>query len=139
MRIFTSLLAGVGRKPQNELAVPFQEMLPLKLKNSVSGKSDSQKEVNFVQREFIKNLIPGEPSLQVACLQEMAVLFACLKTHDFLESNCLKEITTFKGCYKTNIDKDLSIKQSKHKNIAVPGKDVTYKQLNKYMRMYPNP
>lgn len=76
---------------------------------------------------------------QVACLQEMAVLFACLKTNDFLESNCLKEITTFKGCYKTNIDKDFSVKQTKHKNIAVPGKDVTYKQLNKYMRMYPTP
>lgn len=45
MRIFTSLLAGVGRRPQNEAAVPFQEMLPLKLKNSVSGKTDSQKEV----------------------------------------------------------------------------------------------
>lgn len=119
MRIFTSLLAGVGRRPQNEAAVPFQEILPLKLKNSVSGKSDSQKEV--------------------ACLQEMAVLFACLKTNDFIEANCMKEITTFKGCYKTNIDKEFATKQSKHKNIAVPGRDVTYKQLNKYMRMYPNP
>lgn len=69
----------------------------------------------------------------------MAVLFACLKSNDFIESSCMKEITKFKGCYKTNIDKDFSVKQSKHKNIAVPGKDVTYKQLNKYMRMYPNP
>lgn len=55
MKIFTSLLAGVGRRPQNVLAVPFQEELPLKLKNSVSGKSDSQKEVNC-EVGFLKNL-----------------------------------------------------------------------------------
>lgn len=119
MRITNTIWAAVGRRPQNEAAVPFQEILPLKLKNSVSGKSDSQKEV--------------------ACLQEMSVLFACLKTNDFVEATCAKEMGTFKKCYKVHIDKELAMKKSKLKNVANPGKDLTYKQLNKFMKLYPNP
>jgi len=59
MRVPGALYAARGRAPQNEKDVPFQEILPLRLKNSVSGKADSGNDV--------------------ACLQEMGVLFACLK------------------------------------------------------------
>jgi hypothetical protein len=31
--------------------------------------------------------------IDVACLQEMAVMFACFKKHDFNEALCPKEIT----------------------------------------------
>lgn len=42
MRIPTAVyLAKKARTPQSEATVPFQEILPLRLKNTVSGKADS--------------------------------------------------------------------------------------------------
>jgi len=36
----------------------------------------------------------------VTCLQEMAVMFACMKANDFRESKCSEEIETFNKCHK---------------------------------------
>ena len=118
MRIPTAILLK-ARSPQQENAVPFQEILPLRLKNTVSGKSDSASDVQ--------------------CLQEMAVLFACLKDNDFVESSCSKQIGNFQNCYKLHLDKSFAAKRNDNEGIVMPGKKLNYKQLNKYMRRYPNP
>uniref|UniRef100_A0A182Y041 Uncharacterized protein n=1 Tax=Anopheles stephensi TaxID=30069 RepID=A0A182Y041_ANOST len=115
MRMASALLRS--RKPQNEADVPFQEVLPLRLKNHVSGKTDKTSDV--------------------ACLQEMAVLFSCLKTHDFNESLCAKEVSTFKRCYKVFLDKKMAKKETSSKGVLVAGKDLNYKQLNKVLKKYP--
>ncbi|XP_037953869.1 coiled-coil-helix-coiled-coil-helix domain-containing protein 1 [Teleopsis dalmanni] len=121
MRLSPTVLGfqNKGRTPQNEKAVPFQEILPLRLKNRVSGKADSGSDV--------------------ACLQEMSVLFACLKDNEFVEQYCNKEITQFKRCYKYFMDSKFQAKQTVNQGIVTPGKDLNYRQLNKYMRGFPNP
>ncbi|XP_055837850.1 uncharacterized protein LOC129906202 [Episyrphus balteatus] len=116
---FTGIIQGQGRRPQREHMVPFKALLPLSIRNRVSGKSDS--------------------SSDVACLQEMAVLFACLKDNEFAEKLCPKEIATFEKCYKVHMDKKFEAKKTDSLGIVAPGKDLNYKQLNKFMRFYPNP
>ncbi|XP_052867298.1 uncharacterized protein LOC128273391 [Anopheles cruzii] len=115
MRTATALLRI--RKPQNESDVPFQEMLPLRLKNHVSGKTDKTSDV--------------------ACLQEMAILFSCMKTNDFNESLCTKEVGSFQRCYKGFLDKKTLKKETSSKGMLVAGKDLNYKQLNKVLKKYP--
>lgn len=112
----TSTLLKV-RLPQLESRVPFQEILPLRLKNQVSGKTDKGSDV--------------------ACLQEMAVMFSCLKANDFNEDLCPKEVSTFKRCYKVYLDKKATKKETSSKGIVVPGKDLNYKQLNKVLKQFP--
>uniref|UniRef100_A0A1A9V6B0 CHCH domain-containing protein n=1 Tax=Glossina austeni TaxID=7395 RepID=A0A1A9V6B0_GLOAU len=121
MRISSVLNAanGKARAPQNENKVPFQEILPLRLKNRVSGKADS--------------------SSDVACLQEMSILFACLKDNDFVEKFCNKEISQFKKCYKVFMDSKTALKATVNQGIITPGNNLNYRQLNKYMRLFPNP
>ncbi|XP_050100611.1 uncharacterized protein LOC126581170 [Anopheles aquasalis] len=115
MRVATALLRV--RKPQNESDVPFQEVLPLRLKNHVSGKTDKTSDV--------------------ACLQEMTVLFSCLKTNDFNESLCAKEVGNFQQCYKGYLGKKSAKKETSGKGVLVAGKDLNYKQLNKVLKKYP--
>ncbi|XP_053675662.1 uncharacterized protein LOC128725913 [Anopheles nili] len=115
MRMASVLLRT--RKPQNEADIPFQEVLPLKLKSHVSGKTDK--------------------SSDVACLQEMAVLFSCLKTNDFNESLCSKEVSGFQRCYKVYLDNKTAKKETSSKGMLIPGKDLNYKQLNKVLKKYP--
>ncbi|EDW60052.1 uncharacterized protein LOC115762096 [Drosophila novamexicana] len=119
MRIPGALYAARGRAPQNEKEVPFQEILPLRLKNTVSGKADSGSDV--------------------ACLQEMGVLFACLKDNEFVEKYCNKEINQFQKCYKFYMDRKFEAKKTVNQGIVQPGNNLNYKQLNKYMRRFPNP
>ncbi|KAH8291166.1 hypothetical protein KR054_009389 [Drosophila jambulina] len=119
MRVPSALFAARGRKPQNEADVPFQEILPLRLKNTVSGKADSGNDV--------------------ACLQEMGVLFACLKDNEFVEKYCHKEISQFQNCFKCYMDRKFEAKKTVNQGIVQPGNNLNYKQLNKYMRRYPNP
>ncbi|XP_055698832.1 coiled-coil-helix-coiled-coil-helix domain-containing protein 1 [Phlebotomus papatasi] len=105
--------------PQNEKKVPFKEALPLKLKDHVSGKGGAQSDV--------------------ACLHEMSILFACLKGAEFNESACVKEITSLKKCYKTFLDTKTQKKAEDKAGGMVTGKDLNYRQLNKYLRNYPQP
>uniref|UniRef100_U5EG08 CHCH domain-containing protein n=1 Tax=Corethrella appendiculata TaxID=1370023 RepID=U5EG08_9DIPT len=107
-----------ARSFQSEKIVPFQEILPLALKGKVSGKVDK--------------------AANVACLQEMAVLFACLKKNEFDESLCPKEISTFKNCYQIFVDSESAKKVIQQKNIIAPGRDLNSRQLNKYLKNYPN-
>jgi predicted hydrocarbon binding protein len=119
MRQTLNLLKQRARDPQNINKVKFQEILPLKLKNSVSGKSDSES--------------------NVACLQEMTILLACMKKNDFNEPLCNKEIGTFQNCYTSFLDKSFAMKKTQNKGILTPGKNLNYKQLNKFLKLHPNP
>uniref|UniRef100_A0A1L8DCV8 Uncharacterized protein n=1 Tax=Nyssomyia neivai TaxID=330878 RepID=A0A1L8DCV8_9DIPT len=105
--------------PQNENKVPFKEKLPLRLKNRVSGKGGAQSDV--------------------ACLHEMSILFACMKGAEFNESACAKEITSLQKCYKTFLDTKKHRKAEDKTGNVVVGKELNYKQLNKYLKSFPEP
>lgn len=76
MRLFFALLRN-GRWPQDINNVPFKAVLPMKLRNHVSGKSDRQK------------LAP--------CIQELTVFFARLKEHEFNDELCAKETAALRA------------------------------------------
>lgn len=69
----------------------------------------------------------------------LGVLFACLKDNEFAEKFCSKEIQRFQNCYKFYLDKKTEAKKTTNQGIVTPGTNLNYKQLNKYMRRYPNP
>ncbi|PSN54693.1 hypothetical protein C0J52_01075 [Blattella germanica] len=74
----------------------------------------------------------------VACLQEMAIMFACFKNNDFNQELCSKEIGTFQKCYKTFLDDKQIRKNEEQKGIITPGdKNLSSKQLNKYLKRFP--
>lgn len=121
MRIHPNLWGGVNqrnaRRPQKE-PVPFQMLLPLELKKTVSGKGDKLKEA--------------------ACMQEMALMFACFKKSDFNQQECLKEVAAFQGCYNEYNQRMATQREQGRKGILVPGeKKMTHRQLNQLMRSFP--
>lgn len=71
MRLFFALLRKTARQPQDVNNVPFKAVLPMKLRNRVSGKSDRQK--------------------AAPCIHELTMLFAKLKEHEFNDELCAKE------------------------------------------------
>lgn len=120
MRITNLAMAMKGaRAPQTE-PIPFQEILPLKLKNKVSGKGDKNK--------------------SVSCLHEMSILFACFKDNDFSQTICANEIANFQKCHKAALDKKYLEKEQELKGIMKPGqKDLSHRQVNRILKGYPNP
>ncbi|CAG2064577.1 unnamed protein product [Timema podura] len=115
----TGVLARNARAPQKE-PVPFQQLLPLKLKNSVSGK--------------------GERTSNVACLQEMAVMFACLKRSEFDQALCSKEITSFQSCYNTSQEQKKAKKELDRSDGPVLGAEARFmghKKINQLLRKFP--
>lgn len=115
MKIFSALLSrGCKKEP-----VPFQEILPLKLKPAVSGKSDKTSDV--------------------CCIQEMTVMLSCFKDNDFNQSLCPKEIEAFKTCYKNHMETKKTKKAKEAKGILTPGeKTLSPKQINTLLRQFPN-
>ncbi|XP_046643594.1 uncharacterized protein LOC124328822 [Daphnia pulicaria] len=105
-----------GRKPCKE-PVPFQEILPLKLKDSVSGK--------------------GEKTSDVACLQDMAVMLACFKKHDFNQALCSKEISSFQSCY-SKFENDREQAKNMDNTLVGAKSRLPYKTLNKILKKYPS-
>ncbi|XP_004922429.1 uncharacterized protein LOC114253179 [Bombyx mandarina] len=106
-----------ARRPQRE-PVPFKLLLPLELKKTVSGKGDKQKES--------------------ACMQELAVMFACFKKADFNEQKCLKEVTAFSSCFKEYSERMATQREQGKKGILVPGeKKLTHRQMNELLKRFP--
>ncbi|CAH4029128.1 uncharacterized protein LOC123716248 [Pieris brassicae] len=106
-----------ARRFQTE-PVPFQMLLPLKLKKEVSGKNDKTKEA--------------------ACMQEMAVLFACFKKSEFDQKQCLKEVTAFQTCYNDYNQRAKVQREMGKKGILIPGeKKLTHRQLNQLLKGFP--
>jgi len=116
MRLFFALMKA--RTPQNVNTVPFKAVLPLKIRNHVSGKSDRQK------------LAP--------CIQELTVLFAKLKEHEFNDELCAKEVAILREANREYLTTRRVTKQTRNEGILTPGKDLHYKQLNQYLKWYPN-
>lgn len=115
---FAPILSVPARFNQKE-PVPFQEMLPLKLKENVSGKGDKIKEV--------------------ACIYEMSLLFACLKKTEFDQASCSKEIANFQKCFTTDLTQKRQKKEHEMKGILTPGeKKLSHKQVNQLLGRFPN-
>ncbi|KYN12047.1 PREDICTED: coiled-coil-helix-coiled-coil-helix domain-containing protein 1 [Trachymyrmex cornetzi] len=114
----TSILSRNARQPQNEKKVPFKEILPLKLRSSVSGKNQRTEEKG--------------------CLLEMSLLLTCLKENEFEDNRCIPELTALNQCYQvytSNIERMHSLK---NQIIPVPNsKNLTYKQITHLLRKYP--
>ncbi|CAH1365156.1 hypothetical protein MTP99_001448 [Tenebrio molitor] len=116
MRVAAALFAARGNPKE---PVPFQEILPLKLKDRVSGK--------------------GDKSSDVCCIYEMSVLFACFKTHDFNQAPCSKEIAAFQKCYLGHLEKTRVQKEREAKGVLTPGeKKLSHRQINKLLDKFPN-
>ncbi|XP_059059668.1 uncharacterized protein LOC131852933 [Achroia grisella] len=114
---FSAASSTNARRPQRE-PVPFQMLLPLALKKTVSGKGDKLKES--------------------ACMQELAVMFACFKKHDFDQQQCLKEVSEFQSCY-SDYNKKMTIhRRQGRQGILVPGeKNLTHRQVNQMLKAFP--
>ncbi|XP_017768519.1 PREDICTED: coiled-coil-helix-coiled-coil-helix domain-containing protein 1 [Nicrophorus vespilloides] len=117
MRTFAALLAARGAR--KETSVPYQEILPLKLKQRVSGKGDN--------------------SSDVCCIQEMSLMLACFKLNEFDQSLCSKEVQNFSKCYQGHLQTKQKQKEMDEKGILRMGeRNLSHKQLNKYLRKFPN-
>ncbi|ODM99951.1 Coiled-coil-helix-coiled-coil-helix domain-containing protein 1 [Orchesella cincta] len=106
--------------PHEIKVTPFKELLPLRLQNSVSSKS--------------------EKGADVSCLQEMAVMFACMKNNDFKEVKCSQEIETFNKCHLEHTASKKLAKQKEESGEIVTGtnsRNLTSKQLNQLLAKYP--
>ncbi|XP_024940515.1 uncharacterized protein LOC107267376 [Cephus cinctus] len=108
-----------ARAPQNIKKVPFQPILPMALRNKVSGKYDKQTEGG--------------------CLYEISLLFACMQKNAFDESLCSHEINNLNVCYSDYLSKRRTRKADQEKGIITPGeKNLTHLQLNKFLKRFPN-
>jgi len=110
---------GDGRRPGRE-PVRFQQLLPLRLRNHVSGK--------------------GEKTANVACLQEMAVMFACMKDNEFKEAKCGPQIERFQKCYSEHMTQKKEKKRKEDSGEVVAGTDsrkLSYRQLNQLLSKFP--
>lgn len=117
MRLYAVLQQFRG--PQNINRVPFKALLPLRLRNHVSGKSDR--------------------TAEVPCLQELSVLFASMKNNEFNETLCRKEIENVQKAHVAHLNKRFADRETFNRGIVSTGRDLTFRQLNKYLRTFPNP
>ncbi|RZF42158.1 hypothetical protein LSTR_LSTR004307 [Laodelphax striatellus] len=100
--------------------VPFEQYLPLKLKNYVSGK--------------------GQQSESRKCTNEMFILLGCLKKHEYENKECLKEAKQFQDCVKFfSEEKKKHIELVKTGSLTPGAKKLTHTQLNILLKRYPNP
>lgn len=115
MRVSTARFKGLWVTPDE---VKFQELLPLKLKTSVSGKR--------------------ERGAETACIHELSILFACLKKNDFSQSVCSKEFDVFRKCYGNVMHNKAFLKEQEKKGDTAPGsKNLTHRQLSALLKKYP--
>lgn len=114
-----TLLLQQFRGPQQLNKVPFKALLPLRIRNYVSGKSDR--------------------TAEVPCLQELSVLFASMKNNEFNDSFCRQEIEAVQKAHVAHLNKRFADRQTFNKGVVSTGRDLTFRQLNKYLNRFPNP
>lgn len=115
MRVSAARFKGLWVNPDE---VPFQELLPLKLKTSVSGKR--------------------ERSPDSTCIHELSILFACLKKNDFSQSLCDKEFDVFRKCYSNVMNNKALLKEQDKRGDTAPGsKNLTHKQVSVLLKKFP--
>lgn len=72
-------------------------------------------------------------------MQEISVLFAAMKDNDFNEQHCAREINALNKANKEALDCAKEQKMKNRGQIVTTGRQLTSKQLNKYLRGYPQP
>lgn len=108
------------RYTKNPAEVRFEELLPLKLKDKVSGKGDRSKDR--------------------ACVQEMFVMFACLKKNEFENARCSEEIKKFQVCATNNFSDKYKRKQDiLLGNISTGSNNLSPREVNYLLQKFPNP
>jgi len=108
------------RYTNNPLEVIFEELLPLKLKDKVSGKGDRSKDR--------------------ACVHEMSIMFACFKKNEFDQSRCSTEIDRFQMCAtKHNSDKFKKKQAAREGNISVGKDNLTPREINYLLKKFRTP
>lgn len=117
MRLFAVLQQFRGPQPLKK--VPFKALLPLRIRNYVSGKSDR--------------------TAEVPCLQELSVLFASMKNNDFNDAFCRQEIEHVQKAHVAHLNKRFADRQTFNRGVVSTGRDLTFRQLNKYLNGFPNP
>ncbi|KAI5704469.1 coiled-coil-helix-coiled-coil-helix domain-containing protein 1 [Diaphorina citri] len=114
MRNFRRLI----KYSKDENRVKFDPILPLELKNRVSGK--------------------GGDSKKAGCIQEMSMAFSCLKANDFVQTNCAKEIKDFIACADLRRSNKYIKKQEFHKKeISIGDKDLKAWEIDALLKKYP--
>ncbi|KYM83010.1 Coiled-coil-helix-coiled-coil-helix domain-containing protein 1 [Atta colombica] len=107
-----------ARQPQNEKKVPFKEILPLKLKSSVSGKN---------QRITEKG-----------CLLEMSILLTCLEENEFEDKKCIPQLKALNQCYQVYTSSMECMHSLKDQIVPVSNsKNLTHNQITYLLRRYP--
>ncbi|XP_033222033.1 coiled-coil-helix-coiled-coil-helix domain-containing protein 1 [Belonocnema kinseyi] len=107
-----------ARARQCEDKVKFQPILPLQLKNKVSGKSDTDKEKG--------------------CLYEISVVIACLSKHNYENKFCEKEVKEFNNCFTTHMAKVRALKKNRDKGVLTPNaKSLNHREINMLFRRFP--
>lgn len=121
MRLNTVLnFRDMRRYTKNPLEVKFEELLPLKLKNKVSGKGDRSKDR--------------------VCVHEMSIMFACFKKNEFDQTQCSDEINNFQVCANTQYANKYKRKQDMLKgNISTDKDNLTPREINYLLKKHPNP
>ncbi|KAG5307529.1 CHCH1 protein, partial [Pseudoatta argentina] len=115
----TSILFRNARQPQNEKKVPFKEVMPLKLKNSVSGKN--------------------QKTAEKGCLLQMSLLLTCLEENEYEDKRCIPELKALNQCYQVYTSSIERVHSLKDQIIPVPdtNKNLTHKQITYLLRKYP--
>uniref|UniRef100_A0A8D9F0Y6 Coiled-coil-helix-coiled-coil-helix domain-containing protein 1 n=1 Tax=Cacopsylla melanoneura TaxID=428564 RepID=A0A8D9F0Y6_9HEMI len=114
MKNFTRLIK-YSKSPNN---VRFEAILPLELKNRVSGK--------------------GGDAKKAGCIQEMSLAFSCLKENDFVQTNCAKEIQNFIACGDKRRGDKFTRKQEFHNKTVTTGKkDLKAWEIDELLKKYP--
>lgn len=120
MRLTQILLRARARTPQDINKVSFvKPRLGLKLRTFVTGKTNRVKEVTG--------------------LEELGLLFAAMKAHDFNEKYCQQEINKVRTVFveaKKQRDETKRIANSGGVKI---GRDLHFLQLNRYLKKFPEP
>lgn len=113
-----SILAAWNRRGQNPDTVPLRQMIPLSLKNKVSG--------------------AGRKSLEDKCLFEMSLLFRCWEDSNFNDKICSQYMKKLQDCYLNYLKKS-SIRKDQHKvDVPTPNsQNMSPKQITYLLRMYP--
>ncbi|KAK7022017.1 hypothetical protein SK128_025260 [Halocaridina rubra] len=108
-----------GRRPSRH-PFPYNNILPMALRDQVSGKSNKQQ--------------------ATACLQEMTLMLACFKNADFDQSLCAKEIELFKKCNEEYMaSKRLKKEQDRGTELIPNAKKLSFKHINVLLKKYPQP
>ncbi|BES88327.1 unnamed protein product [Nesidiocoris tenuis] len=98
--------------------IPFREMIPLKLRTSVSARGDNRN--------------------GAFCVQEMSVLLACMKKNEFEERHCSTQLTSFQKCVS---ETEAALKQKKaaaRRGDLAPGeKKLSHHQVTGLLKKYP--